>query len=62
MMNTLIVDNTGRGDTPSVTSMFHDAVVAAIEAGGRLPEELADIITLTPLRVDGAVRWIVEWV
>lgn len=44
-----------------VSTIFHDVIVDAILAGGKLPEELADIITLTPVTVAGETRWIVDW-
>lgn len=51
-----IINNTGTD-----IRMFHEYIMDAILAGGKLPEELADLLTLTP--VDGYPdRWRVDWV
>lgn len=52
----MIVDN-----TTGVATEFHDTIVKAILHGGQLPEALEDIITLTPVTVEGKTRWIVNW-
>lgn len=61
--------NTKRGDgihivnnTGTDLRMFHDAIVDAILAGGVLPEELADVLTLNPVTVNGATRWVIDFV
>lgn len=56
-----IVDNTPTAHSAGVANYFHDVIVAAIKNGGTLPEELADLITLTTVVVNGATRWIVDW-
>lgn len=42
-------------------SDFHSAIVDAIIAGGVLPDELSDLLTLTKVIVDGATRWRVDF-
>lgn len=42
-------------------SDFHSHIVAAIKDGGKLPEELADLITLTQIQVNGKLRWRVDF-
>ncbi len=44
-----------------VSELFHSAIVDAILAGGTLPDELADLLTLKPIEVDGSIRWIVDY-
>ena len=57
-----IVDNTGRGGTPGVAALYHADIVKAIKAGGKVPEELEDIITLKPVAVSGGkIHWIVNY-
>lgn len=42
-------------------STFHADIVKAITATGKLPEELDDVLSLSKVTVDGAVRWIVDF-
>ena len=48
-------------NAPGVSELFHATLVQVALSGGKLPEELADLITFTPVTVDGKVRWIVDW-
>lgn len=41
-------------------SDWHTEIVEAILATGALPEELADVLTMTSVQVDGKTRWIVN--
>lgn len=50
-----IVNNTGTD-----LRMFDEAIAAAIVANGVLPEELADLITLTPI-TPYVNRWRIDW-
>ncbi len=43
------------------TADFHAAIMAAIAAGGVLPDELADLFKLTATVVDGVTYWAVDW-
>lgn len=43
---------------------WHSVIMDAIRNDGRLPEELADLLTVTKapvLNADGTVRWIVDF-
>jgi hypothetical protein len=50
-----IINNTGDD-----LSMFDNAIIAAVKAGGVLPEELADLLTLAPV-AGYPGRWRVDW-
>lgn len=52
----MVINNTGTD-----LSMFDGAIRDAIANGGTLCEELADLLTLTPVDVNGETRWRVEW-
>ncbi len=59
-MNFLIINNTMAvlGET------IEKAIVDATETDGKLPDELADVFTLTKASVvnpDGSPRWILDW-
>lgn len=59
-MNNLYVNNTGT-DLRS----FHGTIVAAINNGGELPEELADLFSLVnlgPINDDGSNRYLVNFI
>ncbi len=53
-----IVNNTN----DAIPAFMHTAICDAILAGGVLPEELADLLTLTRYEAaDGSVRWILNY-
>lgn len=41
-------------------SDFHADIVKSILAGGELPEELRDVLSMDRILVDGKPRWIVN--
>ena len=55
MTNIVLVNNTGCNIT-----MFDAEIINAVKTGGGLPEELADIFTLTIITVNGNVRGILN--
>lgn len=57
----VIVDNTGRCNVPSVSSVFPNEIRAAVENGGTLPDELADLFTLTRVEINDETRWILNY-
>ena len=48
-------------NTNSDIRMFDKVISDAIKNGGVLPEELADIFKLTPVKVGDETRWIIDW-
>lgn len=58
----VIVDNTGGSRVDSVSSVFGTQIAAAIRCGGALPEELADLVTLTRVEVGAETRWVLNWI
>lgn len=61
MMNVAYINNTGAN--LEINGM-HKFIMQAIKANGTLPEELADLLTLTKSNVlnsDGSPRYIVDW-
>jgi hypothetical protein len=57
MAKFVYIDNTC-GD---VSRMFHSAIMAAISNGGTLPEELADLITLTRCPEGSDAEFRIDW-
>ena len=50
------IDNTG-----VISRDFHQMIMKAIENGGVLPEELADMITLTKCPEGSACGYSIDW-
>jgi hypothetical protein len=46
---------------PGPLQMFYKEIRAALEATGKLPEELEDTITAKIIEVDGETRAIIGW-
>ena len=60
-MNVAYVNNTG---ADLRINGMHKAIIKAIETTGQLPEEIADLLTLTKTDIvnpDGSPRYIVDW-
>lgn len=53
---TIYVNNTGAD-----LREFHNEIVAAIKNGGALPEEIADVFTLSLVTVEDGIRGVVGW-
>lgn len=53
--NVILVNNTGCDIRD-----FDAEIIAAVRNGGRLPEELADLFTLTIIEVDDGIRGILN--
>lgn len=55
-MKTVIVNNTNAN-----IYLWRAAIIHAIETGGELPEDIADLFTLRVVILDGVRRGILEW-
>lgn len=54
------IDHTADTGEP-VSTVFHAAIMAAIASNGLLPDELADLITITRNPEGSAAEWSVNW-